>query len=544
MMNSKIFRSSFFVALAVLITSILLIMGILHEFFQSRIEQELKSEANYIAQAMKTEGLDFFDGLDAEKRITVIAFDGDVLYDSYAQGRTLENHRDRKEVKEAIEKGSGTDTRYSEVLSEKTIYYAVKLDDCVLRVSAQSRTALGILLSLTKPFSVVLFLSIILCFILSSRVSKSIIRPINNIDLENPEDNEIYDELSPLLHKLAQQKTTINNQIKDAQKKQEEFRLITENMREGFLVIDKNTNLLTYNSSALKLLDIENPSEGSVLTLCRTKGFRDVIEKSLGGERAKHTMESGEKCYRLISNPVFEHSEVIGAVIIIIDVTESEKREALRREFTANVSHELKTPLTSISGFAELMKNGGTPDEVVKDFSGTIYSEAQRLITLVNDILKISELDEETLHQTQEVDLYEISAGIVKRLKPIADKKGITIILSGKSQRVLGDDKIIDDMIYNLCDNAIKYNKENGTVEIIINNRSVTVKDTGIGIPKSEQKRVFERFYRVDKSHSKTIGGTGLGLAIVKHGAIYHNAHVELNSDEGEGTSVTIYFNG
>ena len=350
-----------------------------------------------------------------------------------------------------------------------------------------------------------------------------------------------------LLKKLSTQNKTISNQIKEAKQSREEFKLITENMSEGLLIIDKDANVLSYNQSAIRLLEIPEEQKGSVLTFNRTKGFRLAVEKALSGERCESDIAHDDKSYELIATPVYVNEKVIGAVIVIIDVTESVKREQLRQEFTSNVSHELKTPLTSISGFAEMMKSGGMPEETVMDFSKSIYDEAQRLITLVSDIMKISELDEGTVPFAKEsVDIFELSKDIVKRLTPIAEKRNISFSIIGDTARVCGVRKILDEMIYNLCDNAIKYNKDNGCVDVIINQAnnktSITVKDTGIGIPALEQSRVFERFYRVDKSHSKLVGGTGLGLAIVKHGAAYHHAEVSLESIVDKGTTVKIVF--
>ena len=365
--------------------------------------------------------------------------------------------------------------------------------------------------------------------------------------MDCPENNETYEELTPLLKKISIQKQIITKQLSEAHQKQEEFNLITENMNEGFLVIDKNTNILTYNSAALKLLGVESTELKPVLSVCREKNFRDAVDLVLSGEKSVNMMERFGRTYRIIANPVFENDSVIGAVIIIIDVTEIEKGDEMRREFTANVSHELKTPLTSISGFAELMKNGDVAGETVVDFSKSIYCEAQRLISLVNDIIKISELDEGNfLAENERVDLYDLAGEIIERLKSEAAKKNISFSLIGSQAEVLGVPKILDEMLYNICDNAVKYNKENGTVDIIINQTdkkvNVIVRDTGIGIPQEHQQRVFERFYRVDKSHSKKVGGTGLGLAIVKHGAIYHNAEIKLESEENKGTTITLTF--
>ena len=548
-MNKKIFRSSVAVALVVLISSIVLIMSILFQYFENQLQSELKSEANYIAYAVENQGIDYINNFsNSSKRITLISPDGDVLADTSADESGLENHSDRQEVIDALKNGKGTSIRYSKTLAEKTIYYAMKMQDGnILRVSTTQYTVAAILFSIIQPILIVFVIAVAISFALAQKVSKSIIKPINELDLDNPLNNEPYDELAPLLRKISKQKHTIEKQIKEAEHKQEEFRLITENMKEGFIVVDNKRNLLTYNRSALKLLGISRDKPDDILSADNDK-LTFVIDKALDGVREKSNLTLNDNYYSLIANPVFENDNVIGAVVLIIDVTESVKREQLRQEFTSNVSHELKTPLTSISGFAEMMKNGGTPDSVVTDFSSSIYDEAQRLITLVNDIIKISELDEKNARvDSEEVDLYELSADIINRLKPIADKRNISLNLIGESTVVSGTEKILDEMIYNLCDNAIKYNVDSGTVDIILsesnNHIKLTVRDTGIGIPQSEQNRVFERFYRVDKSHSKEIGGTGLGLSIVKHAAIYHNAEIKLKSELGKGTSITVIFN-
>lgn len=547
-MNKKIFRSSVAVALVVLISSIVLIMSILFQYFENQLQSELESEANYIAYAVENQGIDYINNFsNSSKRITLISPDGDVLADTSADESGLENHSDRQEVIDALKNGKGTSIRYSKTLAEKTIYYAMKMQDGnILRVSTTQYTVAAILFSIIQPILIVFVIAVAISFALAQKVSKSIIKPINELDLDNPLNNEPYDELAPLLRKISKQKHTIEKQIKEAEHKQEEFRLITENMKEGFIVVDNKRNLLTYNRSALKLLGISRDKPDDILSADNDK-LTFVIDKALDGVREKSNLTLNDNYYSLIANPVFENGNVIGAVVLIIDVTESVKREQLRQEFTSNVSHELKTPLTSISGFAEIMKNGDTPDSVVTDFSSSIYDEAQRLITLVNDIIKISELDEKNARvDSEEVDLYELSADIINRLKPIADKRNISLNLIGESTVVSGTEKILDEMIYNLCDNAIKYNVDSGTVDIILSESNhhikLTVRDTGIGIPQSEQNRVFERFYRVDKSHSKEIGGTGLGLSIVKHAAIYHNAEIKLKSELGKGTSITVIF--
>ena len=554
-MNKKIFRSSLLTVCLVLAATIALIMGLLFHFFEKQIQKELANEAGFLAHALENEGAGYFDSFDnknnklaGNNRITWIDENGTVLFDSRADVSELDNHADRDEIKTAMKEGKGMSTRYSKTLTEKTVNYAIRLSDgSILRVSTEQYTVVTILMGMLQPILFIMFVALILTLVLSARVSKAIIEPINKLDLEIPENNDTYEELTPLLRKIADQKETIGEQLADARKKQREFNLITENMSEGFLVIDADANLLTYNSAALNLLEITPPADRSVLLFCRAKEFRGVISDVLSGIKAENTMVREERSYSLIANPVYEKESVIGAVVVILDITEREKRDMLRREFTANVSHELKTPLTSISGFAELMKAGDVLENDVTDFSKSIYDEAQRLITLVNDIIKISELDGQSIpYEKETVDLYELSKEVIGRLEKEADKKNITFHLIGGRAEIIGVHKILEEMLYNLCDNAMKYNKENGTVDVLVNQTgdgvNVIVRDTGIGIPISHQDRVFERFYRVDKSHSKKVGGTGLGLAIVKHGALYHHAKLSLESTVDVGTVVTIAF--
>lgn len=552
-MNKKIFRSSLLTVCLVLAATIALIMGLLFHFFEKQIQKELANEAGFLAHALENEGAGYFDSFDnknnrlaGNNRITWIDENGTVLFDSRADVSELDNHADRDEIKTAMKEGKGMSTRYSKTLTEKTVNYAIRLSDgSILRVSTEQYTVVTILMGMLQPILFIMFVALILTLVLSARVSKAIIEPINKLDLEIPENNDTYEELTPLLRKIADQKETIGEQLADARKKQKEFNLITENMSEGFLVIDADANLLTYNSAALNLLEITPPADRSVLLFCRAKEFRGVISDVLSGIKAENTMVREERSYSLIANPVYEKESVIGAVVVILDITEREKRDMLRREFTANVSHELKTPLTSISGFAELMKAGDVLENDVTDFSKSIYDEAQRLITLVNDIIKISELDGQSIpYEKETVDLYELSKEVIGRLEKEADKKNITFHLIGGRAEIIGVHKILEEMLYNLCDNAIKYNKENGTVDVLVNQTgdgvNVIVRDTGIGIPISHQDRVFERFYRVDKSRSKELGGTGLGLAIVKHICNLTDADVHLVSKPGVGTKIFI----
>lgn len=548
-MNKKIFRSTCLVAFFVFLLSLVMIFGILFGHFESMLTKELKSEAEYIAKAIDQAGEDYLSAIDSyDARITLISPDGTVLFDSTSDSSSMENHLDREEVQEALKYGAGESNRISNTFTEKTYYYAVKTaNGDILRLSNTQFSIFQLLLSLLQPMSFVCAAALIIAAVLSSKVSKSIVAPINSIDLENPENSEVYDELSPLLTKIANQKNDIDRQIKEAMKNQERFRIISENMSEGFAVTDSEGHLLTYNKVLLNILGMEEKDTSNILKYNRSKEFIKCMEEVLGGNHSECTINVGQSIYSVMANPVFDGTSVIGSVIVLFDITSKIEGEKMRREFTANVSHELKTPLTSISGFAEIIKNGGLPREVVEDFSVSIYEEAQRLITLVNDIIKLSKLDEESsLYSFEQVDLHDVANRVVSRLKNDAEGRNLTVSVIGGSATVPAVLQITEEMIYNLVDNAIKYNKEGGNIDILINDSqssaSIIVRDTGIGIPLSHQSRVFERFYRVDKSHSKEIGGTGLGLSIVKHGAMYMGASVKLESEEGKGTSVCITF--
>ncbi len=548
-MSKKIFRSTCIAAFFVFLVSLSLIMGMLYQYFGQQILRELESEAQYLSHALQNEGLDYFEGLpNMEKRITLVAADGTVLYDTDADAASMENHLDREEIQEAIRSGSGSSSRDSQTLMQATTYYTLRLSDgSILRISTTQHTIPALLLEIFWPVLLIVIFALILSAVLASRVSRAITTPINAIDLEHPEDNLTYDELSPLLSKIVHQNRTIAEQLAEAHKRQEEFRLLTDNMREGFLVIDRDTNLLSCNAAALTLLGAEHAGNTSVLTLNRSAEFRDIVSHVLKGKHREGMIQQADRCLQLIANPVFDNGSTAGAIIVILDITEKAHREQLRREFSANVSHELKTPLTSISGFAELMMSGTVKPADIPDFSQSIYQEAQRLITLVGDIIRLSELDERDGHyESENVDLYTLAQETATQLKDAAARRNITISVTGAPAIVPGVRHILGEMLFNLADNAVKYNKDHGRVDILVSQSSedsrVIVRDTGIGIPKAEQTRVFERFYRVDKSHSKEIGGTGLGLSIVKHGAVYHNAEVTLESTPGEGTTVTLIF--
>lgn len=551
-MIKKIFRSIFLVAMAVLCSSFLLIFSVLYQYFTNESYHELKLEAHYIEQGIATSGMQYLQTIQTAAgdthRVTWIDGDGTVLFDSEADETEMPNHADREEFRKALDEGSGQSSRYSATLSERTIYYAVLLEDgTVLRVSETQNSIVSLLLGMLYPVIVVLMLAFVLSLVLAWNVSKRVVKPLNEIDLEHPEDVDTYEELVPMLTRIVKQNHQIRSQMQELSQKREEFNTITENMREGLLIINQKMEILSYNSSALSILDAKGHVDGqNALVLNRSEVFRNAIASSLKGQHEEQLMRLGTKCYQLMVNPVYQDQNVAGAVIMILDVTEKEEREQLRREFTANVSHELKTPLTSISGFAEIIKNGMVQSEDISHFAGRIYEEAQRLITLVQDIMRLSQLDEDKACKPMEpVELGSLANAVVQRLAPEARRRNIQVQVDAETVVVLGDRSILDEVIYNLVDNAIKYNREGGTVTVTVSGGTrpvLSVKDTGIGIPVAEQSRVFERFYRVDKSHSKQIGGTGLGLSIVKHGIAYHGANLELHSEEGQGTEVIIHF--
>lgn len=548
-MTAKIFKSTFLVGVTALIACAALFIGVLYQYFEARLFTELQSEAGYVARGVEVAGESYFEGLRSDNRVTWVDAGGTVLYDNEADAATMENHANREEIKEAMETGIGKAARYSKTFMEKTLYYALRLDSgTVIRVSCTQNTVGTLLLGVLSPLLWVLVLVLILSAILASRLAKRITRPINQMNLDDPKLDEAYPELTPLTQKLREQNYTIRRQMDELRRKKEEFTAITENMSEGFILVDNKAAMLSYNSSALHILDTEPREEGeSVLSLNRSVEFREAVSAALSGKHGETLLFIGDATYQVIANPVTANGQVTGAVLVILDVTEREQRDALRREFTANVSHELKTPLTSISGFAELIRDGLVEKNKIGEFAGDIYDESRRLITLVEDIIKLSRLDEESFSPEREkVDLKALASEIIARLQSAAEAKNVTVTLAGKGASVEGVRQILDEMVYNLVENAIKYNKRGGSVAVTVDvgdaGPRVSVADTGIGIPYQSQSRVFERFYRVDKSHSKEVGGTGLGLSIVKHGAKYHDARVSLESEPDSGTTVTIEF--
>ena len=561
-MSRKIFTGIFAVALTVWLACIVCIVGALYYYFNDKSAEEFRNEAIFIAQGIEASGEQYLEALSASSRrhsedvrITWIADDGTVLYDNYTDAAELENPGDREEFQEALESGSGQSVRYSSTQMEKLIYYAIKLNDgSVLRVSDTQYTLLSILIVMLSPILLILIVSLILAAVFAGRISKSIIKPINAIDLEHPENAETYDELAPLLEKIDAQNKQIARQMEELRSRRREFESITENMAEGLVIVGHMAEVLTCNPSALKILNADKvPHKQSVLTLNRSEVFRHSVDSALAGKPSEVDVEIGGKVYRLIASPVraADTEDVIGATLIILDITEKNERERLRREFTANVSHELKTPLTSISGNAEIIKNGIVKPEDVPHFAENIYKEAGRLISLVNDIIKLSKLDEGGGEITKEpVDLSEIASEVSESLRAQAERRAISSEIHTEKAVIMGIRPILTEMIYNLWENAIKYNKEGGKLYVDIANEcqdgrkfvKFSIRDTGIGIPSADLERIFERFYRVDKSHSKEIGGTGLGLSIVKHGARLHGAEITVKSEIDKGSTFIIQF--
>ena len=547
-MTKRIFRATLTVALTVLLASLVLIVGVLHGYFQDRVLDELASRTSYIALGIEHEGMAYLeDGFPNDCRVTWVAADGTVLWDNREDPSRMENHADRSEVHEALVLGKGHATRYSDTLSQKTLYYALRLaDGSVLRVSDTQYSVWMLVLQALQPVALVMVLAFCLALWLAGRLARQLVEPINAVDLNDPGDEIDYEELAPLVGKLRSQKRQINRQMEDLRRQQEEFAAITGNMSEGLLVIDRETKVLSYNAAALRLLNAQTPAEGeSVLALNREPGFRRCVEEALAGRRREELLEREDGCRQVFASPVELDGQSVGAVLIVLDVTEREQREALRREFTANVSHELKTPLTSILGTAEILENGLVKPEDIPHFAGNIHREAQRLIGLVNDIIRLSRLDEGgPAAQWETVELYALAEEVQRQLAPAAENKQVTMTLEGGPASARGVPQIVEELIYNLCDNAIAYNKPGGSVTVTVADTPeggrVTVRDTGIGISPEAQTRVFERFYRVDKSHSS--GGTGLGLSIVKHGAAYLGARVELESELGKGSTFTLVF--
>lgn len=552
-MTRKIFQSIIAVVISVLLLSLALITGVLYNHFETAMLDQLRTTAQFAEQGVEREGMAYFDSLHAQNcRVTWIAADGTVKYDNRSDPKTMENHADRQEVREAMENDSGTSVRRSSTLSEHTMYYAKRLSDgTVLRLSMSQRSVLFLMGGMLSPLVFIFLAACLLAGVLSYRVSKKIVKPLSEIDLKHPEQVETYDELSPFLQRIAAQNREIDARMAEIRKQQQEFSMITENMSEGLFVVDRNYQILSYNKSAMQIFGMDPRQEHeNLLAVNRSEGFRNAVDSALKGRHTQENLELNGRVYQIIANAVCQPDfaeDMVGAVILVLDVTEKEAQEQYRREFTANVSHELKTPLTSISGIAEIIRNGIVKPEDIPHFAGKIYDESQRLITLIGDIIKLSRLDENQVPMEREtVDMLEMARDVVQQLSSVARKSGVTLVANGSHGQVQGVRQVLGEMVYNLCENAVKYNRAGGRVWVdvqqVADHVVLRVKDTGIGIPAAEQGRIFERFYRVDKSHSKAVGGTGLGLSIVKHGAALHHATISVSSEPEQGTEITLTF--
>ena len=548
-MTKKIFHSILLVACTVLLACYLVILTSLNDYFTSLRKSQLKTQLSFASTAVEDEGIEYLKNLEnGEYRLTLIDTDGTVLYDTNADAATMENHSDRREFQEAFLSGYGESHRYSRTLTEQTYYFAKKLsDDRVLRISTSQVTIVSLLLGMLQPLLVITFLAILLSVFLAKRASRNLVKPLNNLDLNDPLSNDVYEELSPLLRHMAQQNKQIALQMDELSRSQNEFNAITSNMSEGLIVLNKDGVVVSLNTAARKIFEAEEDSIGKdFLTIDRTPEISRAIKETLSGKKQELEYEKNGRNYDLCINQIVEKDEVIGVLLLAIDNTEKIQAEQKRREFTANVSHELKTPLQSIIGSADLIESGLVKPEDMPRFIGHIKTDAARLVSLVSDIIRLSQLDENTEMNWENVDALSIAKEALEMVGPIAESRNISLTIKGEPAPLTSVHKLLYDIIYNLCDNAVKYNKEGGFVKVNVKTAGdkvqVAVSDNGVGIAPADQSRVFERFYRVDKSHSRESGGTGLGLSIVKHAVAYLKGSISLESTLGKGTTITISF--
>ena len=548
-MTKKIFQSILLVAGCVLLASLLIIMGFLYDYFGGVEENQLRDELSLAAAAVEDGGTDYLSRLTADRcRLTWIAADGSVLYDTRTDAESLENHASRAEVSQALATGTGESTRYSSTLMEKTMYYAQRLDDgTVLRISISRATVGMIAVGMIQPLLIVLIVALILSGLLARRLSRRIVDPLNSLDLEHPLDNDAYEELSPLLKRIHRQHVEIQTQLRELREKTDEFTQITGSMREGLVLLDEHGDILSINAAAQTLFGADAQCVGrDFLTIERSHEISAAIQAAVTDGHSEVRAERAGRVYQFDISRITSDGKLLGTVILAFDITEQEFAERNRREFTANVSHELKTPLQGIIGSAELIENGMVRPDDLPRFVGHIHAEAARLVTLIDDIIRLSQLDEGDAMPTEPVDLLAVSQEAAENLHDAAVARSVTVSVTGQPSVIPGVRRLLYEVVYNLCDNAIKYNRDGGRVDVTVaadaGGSSITVADTGIGIAQEHQSRVFERFYRVDKSHSKASGGTGLGLSIVKHAVQYHHGRIELESTPGTGTTIRVVF--
>ena len=548
-MTKKIFQSILLVAGCVLLASLLIIMGFLYDYFGGVEGNQLRDELSLASAAVEDGGTDYLARLTADRyRLTWIAADGSVIYDTKTDAESLENHASRAEVSQALTTGTGESTRYSSTLMEKTMYYAQRLDDgTVLRISISRATVGMIAVGMIQPLLIVLIVALILSGLLARRLSRRIVDPLNSLDLEHPLDNDAYEELSPLLKRIHRQHVEIQTQLRELREKTDEFTQITGSMREGLVLLDEHGSILSINAAAQTLFGADAQCVGrDFLTIERSHEISAAIQAAADDGHSEVRAERAGRVYQFDISRIASDGKPIGTVILAFDITEQEFAERNRREFTANVSHELKTPLQGIIGSAELIENGMVKPDDLPRFVGHIHAEAARLVTLIDDIIRLSQLDEGDAMPTEPVDLLAVSQEAAENLHDAAAARDVTLSVTGQPSVIPGVRRLLYEVVYNLCDNAIKYNRGGGRVDVMVaadaGGSSITVADTGIGIAPEHQSRVFERFYRVDKSHSKASGGTGLGLSIVKHAVQYHHGRIELESTPGTGTTIRVIF--
>ena len=549
-MTNRIFKAVCAAALSVFVVTMLLIMGVLYNYFSSVQQKQLLAQTALAVQGVEQQGMAYFDGLDAENlRITWIAGNGDVLYDSVSDSDTMENHLQREEIRQALSDGVGQSARYSSTLMKQYLYCAQRLSDgTVLRLSVSHNTILVLLLGMLQPILIVIAVALVLSFLLASRLSKRIVEPMNRLNLDEPLENEGYDELSPLLRRIYSQQQSLKNQQATLAQKQNELDAIVSHLEEGMLLLDRDCRVITANQAALRLMDVRNRNVAglSLLSLNRNMELQEAVNQALAGVNVTKKTTIHGRTIQVHAAAVGKEQELSGVAVVLFDITQAEQAEQRRREFTANVSHELKTPLQSISGYSELIQCGLAKPEDVQPFAKRIYDETQRLIRLVEDIINLSRLDEGGGYEPRQMDLYDTAREVVRDLQTVAADKQVQLTLEGTAAEITGVPELARGIVYNLCDNAIKYNRPGGSVSVTVSGENegvlLTVKDTGIGIPEEEQDRIFERFYRVDKSRSKEVGGTGLGLSIVKHAALVMGAQIQLESRLGQGTTIQVSF--
>ncbi|MCD8376381.1 MAG: ATP-binding protein [Oscillospiraceae bacterium] len=545
-MTGRIFKAICAAALSVFLVTMVLIFGVLYEYFSSVQKEQMAAEIALAAQGVEQLGQAYFEELEAEDyRLTWIAADGSVLYDSASDSETMENHLEREEIQQALSSGYGESVRYSDTLMERTLYCARLLEDgTVLRLSVARSSVLLLLIGMARPILILIVVALVLSFLLASRLSRRVLQPLNELDLEQPLENEGCDELAPLLGRIHSQQQQLKRQQAALEQRKNELETIIGGMEEGMLLLDGEDRVLSINPAARRLLDASDACLGrDILTVSRNPQLQQAVEQAAGGSPCAVQTGLHGRDIRIRVAPVPAEEGISGLAIVLFDVTEQEQAEQRRREFTANVSHELKTPLHAISGYSELLKQGIAKPEDVQPFAEKIYGEAQRLIALVEDIISLSHLDEGGRDlQWIQVSLYDQARQVVQNLSDVAQVQQVELRLEGEGETVQGVPELVYAILYNLCDNAVKYNHPGGSVTVALQGRRVSVTDTGIGIPQEHLDRIFERFYRVEKSRSKAMGGTGLGLSIVKHAARVLNADVRVESAPGQGTEVTVSF--